>query len=163
MTTRMVRRSRQVGITLVEMTVVVAILAILAAIAIPNYTEAVARSARKDARTALSLAAQWIENNQSRSRRFDQNQAGTAITLPGVFSRAPEAGNVRYNIALGDLTATTYTLTATPAGAQANDECGAFRIDQSGARCLVDASVTTGTGCAGHTTNGALFDRCWGR
>lgn len=148
--------------TLIEVMVVVAILAILAAIAIPNYTEAIARGARKDAKTALTLAAQWIENNQSRSRQFHKTQDGKDVELPAVLTRAPESGTTRYTIALSNQDAATYTLTATPTGPQADDQCGAFRIDQTGARCLVD-SAATGKDCTGHKTSGALFDRCWGR
>jgi len=153
-----IRPRATAAFTLVEVMVVVAILAILAAIAIPNYTEAIARGARKDAKTALTLAAQWIENNQSRSRQFHKTQDGKDVTLPTALAQAPESGTVRYTIALTNGTAATYTLTATPTGSQANDACGPFRVDQTGARCLVD-SKASGNDCTGHTTSGALFDR----
>jgi type IV pilus assembly protein PilE len=154
------RSHRSFGITLIELMVVVAILAILAAIAIPNYSQYVQRGARKDAKSMLLLAAQWMERNRGESNSYALTPGAKAVTLPAGFAQAPADGVARYTVALGNLTATTYDLTATPAGAQVGDECGNLRIDQTGARCLVTAATA---GCAGQTVNGGLFNRCWGR
>ena len=49
------------GFTLIEVMIVVAIVAILSAIALPSYTEYIRRSHRADARAGLLQAQQWLE------------------------------------------------------------------------------------------------------
>lgn len=154
-------RYRIFGITLIELMVVVAILAILTAIAIPNYTQYVQRGARADAKSMLLLAAQWLERNRGESNSYALTPGGKTVTLPAGFSQAPADGAARYTVALGNLTATTFDLTATPTGGQAGDECGDLRVDQTGARCLV--SDPAAAGCTGQTLSGNLYNRCWGR
>ena len=148
-------RKSRAGFTLIEVMVVVAIVGILAAIAIPSYVEYIRRGHRSAARSQLQQATLWMERFRSENGRYDQTVAGAAVALPGGLAVAPDAGQgaAQYNIALGGLAAGTYTLTATPVagGAMANDVCGNLTIDN--------------TGLKGFTGNGAQASAnfCWGR
>ena len=51
----------QGGFTLLELMIVVVVLGILAAIALPSYREYVRRANRAEARAALQAASQWME------------------------------------------------------------------------------------------------------
>lgn len=62
------------GFTLIEVMIVVVIIAILAAIAIPSYDAYLRRSARADARTALLENAQFLERNFTEATSYAKIQ-----------------------------------------------------------------------------------------
>lgn len=130
---------RPCGFTLIELMIVVVIVAILASIAYPSYTEFVRRSARADAKTALLENAQFMERNFTSSNRYNQDSAGNAIdsaSLP--VQQSPQTGTAKYTLTLDDVTATSFTLTATPAGVMAGDACGELTIDNTGQKQSAD-------------------------
>jgi type IV pilus assembly protein PilE len=133
------RGRRSGGFTLIEVVVVMAIVAILAAIAIPNYAAYIARGHRSEARMTLTQAAQWMERWRTQSGGY------LNPPLPPALQQSPASGNVIYNIAVAS-TAGAYILTATPTGPMANDECGALTLDQTGQR-----------------TAAGNMQLCWGR
>lgn len=124
-------RNRARGFTLIEVIVVMAIIAILAAIALPNYSEYIQRGYRSDAKTALLQAAQWQERFRTENNRY-------SAALPAGMVNVPATGP-RYTIAVAQPGGPqSFTLTATRVGAQANDPCGDFTLDQTGARGAVN-------------------------
>lgn len=136
--------ARKRGFTLIELMITVAIVAILAAIAYPSYTQYVLRSHRTAAKTALHDMA-------SRQERLftTTNAYGTALAALGYPAGAnvpvPDASNHYYDLSIDpSTTATTYLLLAAPAGSQLNDaECGTFTLDQLG-----NQGISGGTGTA---------------
>lgn len=141
-TTRTMRSAdRRRGFTLIEMLVVMTIIGILAAVAIPAYMQYIARGARAEARTTLTQAAQFME------RWRTQNGTYATAALPAALAASPFPGTPKYTIALGGLTAAAYTLTATPVGSMVGDVCGNLSLTQTGLR--------------GHS--GGTADLCWGR
>jgi type IV pilus assembly protein PilE len=113
------------GFTLIEVVVVMAIIAILAAIAIPNYTEYIRRGHRSDAKTALLQVAQWQE-------RFRTENNAYSPAVPAGMATVG-SGGARYTIAVAQPGGNqTFTLTATRQGSQLGDPCGDFIVDHTG-------------------------------
>lgn len=116
------------GFTLIELVIVVAIIAILAAIALPSYQDSVRKSRRGQAKADLLELVQMLERAYTTDRSYARYDP-----LPSPFDQSPHVGEARYAIAIGNVTATTYTLTATPLGSQVNDtRCGELTIDHLG-------------------------------
>lgn len=126
--------NRQTGFTLIELMVVVVIIAILTAIAVPQYSDYVTRSKIPGAVSGLSDVRVRME------QFFQDNRTYVGgCTLPSATD---------FSFACSNVTATTYTVTATGTGPMTGFS---YTVDQSNAR------ATTITGVSGWSGNGS----CW--
>ena len=121
----MASNSKPRGFTLIEVMIVVFVVAVLVAIAVPAYQQFVARSHRADAISsllALSLAQEkWRANHTTYGSLSD--------VWSGSLSREGH-----YVMTVPDSSAGSFLAVATPksGGAQDGDHCGAFAMDQEG-------------------------------
>ena len=138
-----ISRPKGRGFTLIELMIVVAIIAILAAIAMPSYSRYVMRSRRASGHDVLMLVSTAQE-------RFYTNHNAYATDLDTQlgFNTASLTGDGGYYIVSlsGAATANTFTLQAVPQGGQANDACKNLLLSNTGAKTF-----------SGDETNG----KCW--
>ena len=134
----------QHGFTLIELMITVAIIAILSAIAIPQYSEYVQRSRITEATMTLS------DQRLKMERYFQDNRSFTPAGLPPACAPntvAPPPGpTAHFNFTCAVLSPTTYLITATGFGPMLNF---VYTIN--------DANVRTATGPAGWTPS----TTCW--
>ena len=109
------------GFSLVEVMVVVVLMAVLAAIAIPTYSEHIVRSRRSDAMTTLLR----LYNRQESFFAARQRYASAAELGAPVTSRY-------YQIQLTVESSTTYALVAIPRMGSSQEGDGRLRITSSG-------------------------------
>jgi len=122
------------GLTLIELMITVAIVAILAAIAYPSYSRQILRSHRTDAKSAL------LQIQVAQEKYFLQNNAYGSLTNLGLPSTTT---NGYYTVSLTTLTSTTYVAQAVATGGQAADTtCATYTINQAGA-----TTPAVSTGC----------------
>ncbi|MBV8621762.1 MAG: prepilin-type N-terminal cleavage/methylation domain-containing protein [Curvibacter sp.] len=141
MSTALKNPKRLYGFTLIELMIALAIVAILAAIALPAYKQQIMKSRRTDAITALmDMAAReerWYSTNNSYtgypSPATSLLNLGYASTVNGGVL-VPSTTNATYLITVTAAGSSSYNLTATPQGNQVNDACGTYSLTQVGAQ-----------------------------
>lgn len=141
------RRSAEVGFTLIETMVVVAILGILLAIAIPSYQNVTQKARRHDAEDALMGLRQAMERHYARNGSYAGAANGAGV--PQIFpARTPLEGSGHYyDLRIEGITETRYELSAVPTVMQSGDPCGTLRMNHAGVRgsALNDGSCWNGT------------------
>ena len=128
------------GFTLVELLVVVAVIGILAAIAVPQYSDHVMRSKIAEATATLS------EHRVRMEQYFQDNRTYVGACAAGTVAPTPTGRYFTY--ACSNLAATTYTVTATGVASQGMDGF-VYTINQANARATtgVPTGWTTNTNC----------------
>jgi type IV pilus assembly protein PilE len=135
-------RSKNAGVTLLELMLVMLIIGVLSAIAVPGYRNYVMRASRADAKAALLTMAGQLERCFTRFNSYDPDD-GCAVA-----SGVPSSDG-KYVVNITDQTSVGYSLEAVPQGGQAEDEdCATFTLDS--------ASVKGVTGTEDP-------QRCWSR
>jgi type IV pilus assembly protein PilE len=138
----------QLGFTLIELMITVAIATILVSIALPSYLSHMRKSRRTEARTALLDIASREERLFSTTNSYsnvptDLGYSGTAFPIA--------VGNGFYNVNVSVTAAAppapaTFTITATATGSQSADtQCASFTVDQAGRQSAYTSSSAVST------------------
>jgi len=139
----MINFSSRKGFTLIELMIVMIVAAVLVALALPSFKEALRKSRRSDAMEVISR----IHLAQERWR-INQPTYATLANLGVADPLVSPDGHYQLTITANG--ATNYTLVASPVAGddQANDACGTFTL-------TFTAGVITKTTSSGVTT------QCW--
>ncbi|WP_304529403.1 type IV pilin protein [Dyella sp. C9] len=137
---RPVQRDGGRGFTLIEAMIVVAIMAILTAIALPIYQGYVARSRRTAAKTTVLDVARREEAYYSTNNVYTTLDNLGYANLVGGAIQAPGNGEDFYNVTITlpnpnsqvSGANASFLITATPQGVQANDTCGSYTLTDLG-------------------------------
>ena len=142
--------SKKSGFTLIELMIVVAIVGILLAVALPSYRQYVERGDRASARAALLEAQQYMERFYAANNSYSTDNGGNAVALPSRFASVPtESPRYSLSVAAAASTPNQYTLTATPL--QTVSKCGNLTLEHTGAK---------GIGTPASATSDQIAD-CW--
>ena len=114
------------GITLIELVIVMAVIGILLAMAIPGYSSYMLRVHRSEGIRMLLQASMCQERIYAGRGRYDTSQC------------RPASEYQRYQITYtsADTRERSYVAMATPQGAQLDDPCGSLSLDQNGVRSI---------------------------
>jgi type IV pilus assembly protein PilE len=138
------------GFTLIELMVVVAIIGIIAAIALPGYTEQVRKSRRTDALRSMGEIQLSLERWRAENPCYGQSAVSPCptFTASGTYPTAPASDYYTIQFSSPAPTATGYTITAAPktGSAQAGDRCGTYTFTMAAG--VLSKSASGGSNCS---------------
>lgn len=115
----------KLGFSLIELLIVLIIISVLTAIAVPSYRSYLFHARRSSAQIALMGLAAQTENYYLKHNTY--LGADTSLGLPS------ETEDHNYALSLSNLSANSYTLNATAQNAQSGDsDCPSLSLDQLG-------------------------------
>ena len=119
------------GMTLIELTIVVAVMGILLTTAVPSYRNYSIRVHRTEAIRMLLQASMCQERLNANHGQYNTSQC------------RPASEQQRYRMTYNapDPQGRTYTAIAVPIGPQLADPCGSLILDQSGSRAISAPNV----------------------
>jgi len=133
------------GFTLIELMIVLAIVAILVALALPSFQDTVRKSRRSDAMNG-------ILNIHLAQERYRANNAtyGTALQLELIANAGDDlfSPDGHYKLTISDTSFKEYIILGTAQGGQASDSCGDFKLR------FFEGGITK-------TTNKGVPSMCW--
>lgn len=139
---------RAKGFSLIELLVAIVIVAILAAIAIPSYSNYVVRGSRAAAQAELLELASLQEKIFLNSSAYTPNvtAAYNGNSAGGLGRASGQTPDGKYALSL-DIAAPsqTFTLTATPVAGTSQAGDGALTISENGQRCWYDGGAAACT------------------
>ena len=147
MKTQTMKKAR--GFTILELSIAVAIVFLLVAVAVASFMDSMTKKSRHAAQVALQDAAAWLLQQHVNENSF------LAVKMPD--TQVPNDGDAKYRIVLATLpvvatnpqaafpvtTAQTFTVMAVPVD---EDACGSLLIDHTGRKGI---------------TGSAAFSDCW--
>ncbi|MDX1497190.1 MAG: type IV pilin protein, partial [Salinisphaeraceae bacterium] len=145
-------RQRLAGFTLIELMIVAAVIAVLAAIALPAYQDYSLRGKRAVGKSALmeviSRQEQFFGDNKQYADTMTQlGYANDAYFINDQGAYEVTAGDRIYQITLGNTGGTvTYTATATAVQNQANDtDCATMSVTHLSVKSATNSSTADST------------------
>lgn len=132
------------GMTLIELIIVLCIIAVLTGVTVPVYTHQVIKARRADGFVSL------LDLTTKMERYYAQHQSylGATIGPKGNILKKTNSPKGFYTLNITTASANTYELTAIPIGPQKKDtQCGALSINALGQEAI------SGTG---------TVSQCWG-
>lgn len=132
------RCGRAAGFTLIELMIVVAIVAILAAIAVPIYSDYITRSKLTEAQNDLSALRVAMEQYYQDNRQYTDSGGNCGVSMPTATTGSGGSGIAKYFTFSCTAGTSTYTITAT--GNSGTPTAGfAFTINQDNTRATTSA------------------------
>ena len=129
------------GFTLIELMITVAVVAILAGVAYPSYRDMISKGRRADGKSAMLDVAQRMERYYTERSTY----VGASLGAGGIYAATSAQGY--YTLAISAQSASAFSLTATPTGAQASDACGTYGYNQAGTKSVGGAATLSSATC----------------
>ncbi len=126
-------RWRPRGFTLIELMVVVLVISILAAVALPSFNRQVQKTRRTDGHNILLRIAAEQERFYTNFNQYAATLNGAPPAGLGFTNLNSENGHYTVTVVMGAGNQ-TFTLTATPQGSQTDDACANLTLGNSDAK-----------------------------
>lgn len=153
------RRHRQWGLTLIELMIVVAVVGILAALALPSFLDSMRKGRRSEAVAALTHVQQAQERWRANKATYADDSKLSTAPPDGLGVNAVTASGY-YQLALSNVDAAGYTITATAKSGslQASDSaCQKLVLRLAGGNIFYSSVDAT------DTVDSSGAKRCWAR